>query len=446
MNGPPTSFLVVIPARQAAAHVGRALAGLLELQPGPFDLRVHVQDGGSTDGTLEVVERWRRRVERGELPDAERRRVTVASRRDAGIYDAVACALDACAPGPDEVLTWLGSDDVLVPGALATVQAAMTQLPALRWVTGTPQVADAGGAWFTPWRVPGYARRELRAGLHDGRALPFVMQEGTFWRASLHLEAGGLRRDLRLAGDYDLWRRFARTDELAMLSTPLAIWTQRSGQASGDSAAYYAEVDRVLAEDVPEPPEAVLAAGDPRRVLRLERFPGGGFAEVGGEAHLAAPVEVGERDTASCRDAPAFRVEGRAVVRLPILSPGRYRVALRLRCGRGRALLRLRAGHQALGEEWLEGGWPHRTRVIALDADFPGAAPLLRLELSASTSGPGAGSLRSLLGAARGGALPDVWLEDLHLVRAPPRPRSTQEPRSRSTAPGPAAAAAPPDR
>jgi hypothetical protein len=47
-----------------------------------------------------------------------------------------------------------------------------------------------------PWET-------LAAGLHDGRRLPFVMRK-EHSRRSLWLKTGGVRTDLRPAGDFDV--------------------------------------------------------------------------------------------------------------------------------------------------------------------------------------------------------------------------------------------------
>lgn len=246
-------FEIVIPTFNTADYLDRCLAGLLAMQPGDFELYIHVQDGGSSDGTPAIVEHWVQRIQYGEIPNAIRRRLTWTSGSDQGLYDAVARGFEGLQTDDERIMTWIGSDDVLLPGALATVDKIFGQHRHIRWVTGQPQVADQEGAWYSSWNYCGFARRNIRWGLHDGRSLPFITQEGTFWRSTLWQDAGGLRRELRLAGDFDLWQRFAETDDLITCSFPLAIWTQRSGQASTDREGYYHEVDRLFAvEQWPE--------------------------------------------------------------------------------------------------------------------------------------------------------------------------------------------------
>jgi glycosyltransferase involved in cell wall biosynthesis len=381
-------FFIAVPTYQSAEFLGRSLASLLEAQPGAFDLHVRVQDGGSTDGTLAVAEGWARRIANGEVPDAARRRLTVVSARDLGLYDAVACAFDSVASDGHDVITWLGSDDLLMPGALATVARVFERFPELRWLTGMPQVIDHEGAWYTGWPLGGFARRNLRRGLHDGRGLPFVMQEGTFWRTTLYREAGGLRRDLRLAGDFDLWRRFARTDELVMCSFPLGAWRQRRGQASGDRSAYYREVEQVLSEDPASPIDEEAARADAAlryRPIVLDRLFGKDYAlrveglpfhPLGGFGPPESPAPKYDLHSSFIR-----MVGPAASLRIPMYESGvPYRFALRFRNAHPDRQLTLRMGEVVVHDAALTCCDADASQVVAFTCTPATSEPVLTVE------------------------------------------------------------------
>ncbi len=226
-------FLVIVPALNCASSIDRCLAGLLATQPGTFDLHVHVQDGGSSDATVQIATEWCNRVGSSKL--------TIRQESDDGLYDAIAKA--ARLIETDQIMTWLGADDVLMPGALATVASIFAQQPTVQWLTGLALVANEAGETYTPWPPLPFVRHELAAGHYDGRTLGFIMQEGTFWRSSLWHAVGGVDKCFKYAGDWDLWRRFAQHTPLYAVTFPLARFSRRSGQLSGDLTAYYREVD-----------------------------------------------------------------------------------------------------------------------------------------------------------------------------------------------------------
>src|SRR4029078_12703858 len=115
------------------------------------------------------------------------------------------------------VMTWLNADDQLAPGAMQAISEVFRDLPGVQLAGGRATIIDADGRSTGPGPLRLFPRRSLAAGLHDGRRLPFVIEEGTFWRAGLWQRAGGVDTRFKLAGDWDLWRRFAAEAEYVTL-------------------------------------------------------------------------------------------------------------------------------------------------------------------------------------------------------------------------------------
>ncbi len=69
-----------------------------------------------------------------------------------------------------------------------------------------------------------------------------------------------MRGHLRLAGDYDLWRRFSTHAELVVVDRVLGCFRMREGRLSQNLAAYYAEIDHLLSEPEKRNREHVSAA------------------------------------------------------------------------------------------------------------------------------------------------------------------------------------------
>jgi hypothetical protein len=89
-----------------------------------------------------------------------------------------------------------------------------------------------------------YAQELIRRGLY-GREAYFIQQDSVFWRAELWRASGGLDQTFRLAGDYDLWMRFAAREPLYTLDFPVSCFRKVRGQLSGDLAAYRQEQQRI---------------------------------------------------------------------------------------------------------------------------------------------------------------------------------------------------------
>jgi hypothetical protein len=240
-----SEHFIVTPVLNAIRTIDRTIWSIVA-QAGDLDIHYHVQDGASTDGTLERLQQWSRRLERigGEL--AARLTFTFASEPDDGMYAAIARGFARMKIPPSAFMNWCNADDILWPGALDSIGRLGSQLPEVDWIMGWPTWIDPHGRLIAIDRKPHFPRAVLAAGLADGFHWPFVQQESTFWRKSLLDRAGGVNTAVRLAGDWDLWRRFARVAPLVHVQRQLGAFCVRPGQQSGDLQTYRAELDRVI--------------------------------------------------------------------------------------------------------------------------------------------------------------------------------------------------------
>lgn len=257
------NFFIIIPTKDSAAYLDQSLGSIL-LQAGDFELHVHVQDAASTDHTRSVVDRWRSWLE---AADRKNIRLMFDSRPDRGLYDGITQAFETFQPSDDTVMTWLGSDDVLMPGALATVKSVLEDCPQIKWLTGLVFTADYDASNRCSDAYVPYTRYHLSRGNHDGRVARFVMQEGTFWRVSLWRAVGGVNPDYKRASDALLWIRFARLEPLFALDFPLGRYSFRRGQLAADKTAYYRELDEITKQQGTEP-------SDDLRSFKVTRYHG----------------------------------------------------------------------------------------------------------------------------------------------------------------------------
>lgn len=228
-------FSIVTPSFNQVRFLDAAMQSVLS-QPG--EIEYVVMDGGSTDGSREIIERHSPRLAHWQCE------------RDAGQYDSITRGF---ARTTGEVMAWLNSDDMLVPGALATVAKIFTQFPEVQWLTTTAQIRwDANGRLARVLHVPGYTRDGFFAGEHlpSGRnfSLGWIQQESTFWRRSLWEKAGAqIGARFPLAGDFELWARFFQHAELYSAEVPLGGFRFHGDQKTGgDRNDYMLEAERAF--------------------------------------------------------------------------------------------------------------------------------------------------------------------------------------------------------
>lgn len=205
---------LVTPSYQYARFLPACLDAIHN-QPGFAGVDHVVMDGGSTDGSRDIIAA---RAERLHYWQSE---------PDGGLYRAIETGFrhsDA------EIMGWVNADDLLTPWAIQSVLRIFDTLPQVQWLTTQfPLTADAEGMVYNTGLMPGCDRWGFLRGENAptlGRtATHFIAQESTFWRRSLWDAAGGgFDHSLTLACDFELWARFLALAEPHVLPAPLGIY------------------------------------------------------------------------------------------------------------------------------------------------------------------------------------------------------------------------------
>ena len=227
---------VVTPSLDQRPFVERTLESVLS-QRGDFDLEYLVQDGGSTDGTLAILDRYRDRI-------------SLVVERDTGQADAVNRALRRAR---GDIIGWVNSDDLLRPGAIQAAVEAFRAHPDAPWLHGRCDIVDEDDRVI---RRAVAAYKDFRARRHRFETLlveNYVSQMTVFWRRSLMDRVGMLDPSLRYTFDYDLWLRFARVAPPLWLDRTLAAFRWHVSSKSGSAfEAQFAEDHRVFLRHAPE--------------------------------------------------------------------------------------------------------------------------------------------------------------------------------------------------
>ena len=243
-------FHIVTPSMNAAAFIDETILSVVQ-QPGAFRIRYHVQDGGSSDGTIEILQRWSALLRDGRFPVRCRGvEFSFSQEADRGMYDAINVAFEKIRGEEACIMSWINTDDRYAQGAFGAASMVMTAFgkPCVV-VSARHAFCDNSGAITMLSDLMVYPRATLMAGLHDTRRLNVVMQEGVFWTSEIWRLVSGLRAELRLAGDFDLWRRMSEHAEFVAVDNVLAVHRRHSGQLTNSLDRYLAEVDASLGED-----------------------------------------------------------------------------------------------------------------------------------------------------------------------------------------------------
>jgi glycosyltransferase involved in cell wall biosynthesis len=224
------SFFVCTPVFNGVSTINETIKSVLE-QEGQINLHYHIQDGNSSDGTLEVIKDWKNKIDKGIFKHKfSSLKFTYDSRKDKGMYDAITTAFSQQDLSGNEWLTWINSDDHFVPGAFKHVDGCSKKFD-IRWITGISSVKEIDGKLNRSFRPMNSAI--LKRGLADGNCWDFMQQEGTFFKASVWGSVDKNEfRAFRYAGDWNLWYQMAQNTELHITRRVLANFCKVSGQLS----------------------------------------------------------------------------------------------------------------------------------------------------------------------------------------------------------------------
>ncbi len=208
----PLKISIATPSYNQAAFIEETIRSVLLQDYAPLEYII-IEDG-SKDQSPEIIAKYQPflgHYERGP---------------NRGFGEAVNAGLQRCT---GDIMAYLNSDDLYLPGALATVAKVFSDCPEVDWIVGASLLADRTGQSIGINSSLGFSKKLFYSGRYlgghpawNGKWIP---QESVFWRRSLWEKAGGsfLRERLQY-GDFELWSRFWQLADLHVVPVPLGIY------------------------------------------------------------------------------------------------------------------------------------------------------------------------------------------------------------------------------
>jgi len=203
VDDPPLVSVVTV-CLNAAAYLEQTIQSVLA-QDYPR-IEYIVKDGGSTDGTLEILRQYEHRLRWISEPDR-------------GTADAINRAFEL---SRGEIFAFLNADDVYLPGAISAAVDHFRENPESAVVYGDASWIDEAGDPVAPYPVRGFDAARLAYEC-------FICQPASFLRREAFRNVGGLDPELDVTFDYELWMRLSRTYEMCHFSRRLAYSRMHPG-------------------------------------------------------------------------------------------------------------------------------------------------------------------------------------------------------------------------
>ncbi len=225
-------FSLVMPSWNTAEFLRDTIESILG-QDYP-DLELIIVDGGSTDGTLEILESYGTRIRWISEPDN-------------GQCDAINKGF-AMATG--DLHYWANADDPLLPGTLRRVAGILTDMDRPQWMVSAARLIDGKGREIGIRRVP---RVNDNTFLLWG--LKWIPTQTVFWNRKMWEAAGPFDEHLHYIMDLGLWRRMYYTTPCIISDEVLAEYRLHNDAKSlkgieKSRAERKEELTRLIAADI----------------------------------------------------------------------------------------------------------------------------------------------------------------------------------------------------
>ncbi|MEM8504542.1 MAG: glycosyltransferase family 2 protein [Cyanobacteria bacterium P01_D01_bin.1] len=192
---------VITPSFQQGRFIERTIWSVLNQKKNSidYDIEYFVIDGGSTDETLAILEKYERSL-------------TWISEPDDGQSHAVNKGL---AMSTGEIIAWINSDDIYYSHAFAQVVSFFERNPEARAVYGQADWISETDSAISAYPTRAWNYEELKKEC-------YLCQPAVFFRRSMVERFGDLETRLHYCMDYELWLRYGRMVQFSYLPTKLA--------------------------------------------------------------------------------------------------------------------------------------------------------------------------------------------------------------------------------
>jgi glycosyltransferase involved in cell wall biosynthesis len=184
-------------------------------------------DGQSSDNTIKIINKFLNKIDH------------FSSEKDKGMYD----ALDkGFALGRGKYFAWINADDFYFKDAIEKSVDYMEKNK-LEWIVGNPSTLNKNKLIVrNPYYYPNFI---IKYGLSIPCFWGYIPQESSIFSKELYLKSGGINKNYKYAGDFDLWKKFSNYSDLKTVSIKIGVFRKRTGQLSSDQKSYLKEINKI---------------------------------------------------------------------------------------------------------------------------------------------------------------------------------------------------------
>lgn len=199
---------IVLPVFNTVNFIERSIKSVVEQDYPEFEL--FIKDGGSEDGTLEIIQRYAKKYPKI---------IKWISNKDRGQSDAINIGLKHI---NGEILAYLNGDDLYKPGALKKIGNYFLHHPEIMWACGMCDIIDKDDKPIRTW-ITAYKNFWLKRYSYSMLLVSnYISQMGVFWRRRVYEEIGDMDVNQHYVMDYDYWLRMGQKYKPGVINKYLA--------------------------------------------------------------------------------------------------------------------------------------------------------------------------------------------------------------------------------
>lgn len=209
---------VVIPSYNKAEFIGKTIDSIVD-QKYP-NLEVIIQDGGSKDGTLEIIQKYALRYPKI---------IKWESKKDSGQVDALEKGFKKVT---GDIYAYINADDCYKDGALLCVGNYFIKHPKTLWLVGKGEVINTKGdnIWTLATNYKNFLLRKNK--YHFLLMVNYLMQPSVFLSKETYLKYGPFNGTRNFVLEYEMWLRIAKEVMPRVINKTLSSFRLPEGSVS----------------------------------------------------------------------------------------------------------------------------------------------------------------------------------------------------------------------
>jgi glycosyltransferase involved in cell wall biosynthesis len=217
---------IITPVYNGAKHLEETILSVINQTY--KNIQYIIIDGNSTDGSKNIIKKYSKKIN------------YFISEKDNGMYDALTKGFSI---GKGKYFAWLNSDDLYFRDAIEKAISIMEKNK-FEWIVGAATILNLNKKVIFR-HCYHYPKWIISNGLGTPCFWGFIPQESTIFTKKLYDECDGINKNLKYAGDFDLWKKFSKKTSLNSVNIRIGIFRKRKGQLSEDRTKYYSEIKKI---------------------------------------------------------------------------------------------------------------------------------------------------------------------------------------------------------